>query len=116
MSEAILAFAPCKAMITELYASGGDPPDLADSWGCEIPSNASTYVDSVHTSPEGVITVWLHGFNDGRLDVHRLTLAPLDNTGNLVTGGGSPVVRWRCGSPIDLTDVAAQYLPSSCRG
>jgi type IV pilus assembly protein PilA len=113
MAEVILAFGPCKAMVTDVYLSGGDPPG-ADQWGCEIASNATTYVDSVHTSPEGVISVVLHGFGDGRLDVHTLTLAPLDGTGNLTSGGS--VARWRCGSPVDNTDVPVQYLPASCRG
>jgi len=115
MAEVILAFGPCKAMVTEVYLSGGDPPD-ADSWGCEIASNATTYVDSIHTSAEGKITVWLHGFGDLRLDVHKLTLTPLDNTGSIVQAGGTGVARWRCGSPADDTDVPAQFLPASCRG
>jgi type IV pilus assembly protein PilA len=41
MSEAIIAFGSCKAMITEVYLSGGDQPDAVDGWGCEIQSNAS---------------------------------------------------------------------------
>ena len=29
---------------------------------------------------------------------------------------GTPVRRWRCGSPGDGTDVKHEFLPSSCRG
>jgi type IV pilus assembly protein PilA len=115
MAEVILAFGPCKAMVTEIYLSGDDPP-AAGTWGCEIGPNATTYVDSVTTTSEGVIKVSLHGFNDGRFDSHTLTLAPLDNTGTLLSTGGSAVARWRCGSPVDATDVLPQYLPASCRG
>ncbi len=114
MSEAILALAPCKNAVTELYNSGGDPPG-AGQWGCEISADASQYVDSIQTSPEGIIKASLRGFNDGRINSHDLTLAPLDNTGTLLSPGG--LVRgWRCGSGLDGTDVPAQYLPGSCKG
>jgi len=116
MAEVILAFSPCKAMISEVYLTGGDPPDSDNTWGCEVAANASTYVDAIKTTSEGKITVVLHGFNDGRFDTMQITLTPLDNTGNIISGGGIPVARWRCGSPADSTDVAPQYLPSTCRG
>jgi len=114
MSEALLNFSGCKAIITEVYLSGGDSPG-GGNWGCEVAANASTYVDNITTTDEGVITVWLHGFGDLRLNTHRLSLTPLDATGNVMTGGGY-VARWRCGSPADGTDVPAQFLPASCRG
>ena len=116
MAEVILATGPCKQMITELYLSGGESPG-GDQFGCEQPGpNVTTYVDSVHTTDEGVIKVSLHGFGDGRLDSRTLTLAPLDNTGNYASGGGAGVARWRCGSPVEGTDIQIQYLPASCRG
>ncbi len=116
MSEAILALTPCKNAVTELYNSGGDPPG-AGNWGCEIDADASQYVYSIATSPEGVIKASLRGFNDLRINNHDLTLAPLDNTGNLPAPGGL-VRSWRCGSPTDWTgtDVPAQFLPGTCRG
>jgi type IV pilus assembly protein PilA len=113
MSEAILALSTCKSAVTELYNSGGDPPG-AGNWGCEA-SNVSVYVDSITTDDIGVIKASLRGFNDLRIDFHDLTLAPLDNTGNLPAPGGL-VRSWRCGSPIDLTSVPPQYLPGTCRG
>jgi type IV pilus assembly protein PilA len=116
MSEAMAAFGPCRATITEVYALGGNSPGPGN-WGCEIPSNASTYVDIVSTTSVGVIKISLHGFGNLRIDTHTLTLAPLDNTGNLPSGNGAPVTSWRCGNgPIDGTDVPAQYLPGTCRG
>ena len=116
MSEAILALTPCKNAVTELYNSGGDPPG-AGNWGCEITTDASQYVDSITTSDEGAIKASLRGFNDLRIDFHNVTLAPLDNTGNLPAPGGL-VRSWRCGSPTDFggTDVPAQFLPGTCRG
>jgi len=114
MSEAILALSTCKNVITELYNSGGDPPG-AGNWTCEA-SSVSVYVDSITTSDEGVIKASLRGFKDLRIDTHDLTLAPLDNTGNLPAGGGVTVRRWRCGSALDGTNVLPQYLPGTCRG
>lgn len=116
MTEAMLAFGPCRALVTEIYGAAGDAPG-ANEWGCEITTNASQYVDSVQTTAEGTIKLSLKGFGDLRVDFHTLTLAPLDNTGNLPSGNGAPVTRWRCGNgPTDGTDVPAQFLPSSCRG
>ena len=77
-------------------------------------------VAAVTTRDLGTIVVTLRGFNDGRLDTRDITLAPLDNTGSLPTGAGFSVRTWRCGSPIDGTDIPPQYLPvflpSGCRG
>ena len=118
MSEVLLAFSPCKDMVTELYGSGGDPPG-ADQWGCEG-TNVSQYVASVNTTTFGTIRVTLQNFNDGRLDGREVTLAPLDSSGNLPTGSGFVVTSWRCGSQVDGTDILPQYVPqyfpSGCRG
>jgi prepilin-type N-terminal cleavage/methylation domain-containing protein len=116
MSEVILALTPCKNAVAELYNSGGDPPGPGN-WGCEA-SDVSAYVYTITTSDVGVIKASLRGFNDLRIDTTDLTLAPLDSTGNVLSGGGINVSAWRCGSPTDWTGttVPAQFLPSSCRG
>ena len=117
MSEALLSFGMCRNMVTEVYSSGGDPPDPGN-WGCESTPGTpvSVYVDSIRTDEFGRIKASLRGFNDLRLDTHDLTLTPLDNTGNLPAGGGVAVRRWRCGSIADGTDVPSQFLPGTCRG
>jgi|SRR5689334_6435859 len=118
MSEAMLALAPCKDAVSEAYQSQGGLPD-AGSWGCEG-TNVSQYVAAVDTTMFGTVRVTLRGFNDGRLDSHEITLAPLDSSGNLPTGPDFIVRRWRCGSPADGTDILPQYiplyLPAGCRG
>jgi type IV pilus assembly protein PilA len=114
MSEALIALSACRNMISEVYISAEVPPG-AGEWGCEVITGASTYVDSITTTDLGTVKASLHGFGDLRIDFHNLTLTPLDNTGN-PPGAGNPVTRWRCGSPIDGTDVPAQYLPNTCRG
>jgi prepilin-type N-terminal cleavage/methylation domain-containing protein len=113
MSEALLAFGTCRNMITEIYQSDGEPPGDG-VWGCEIDRDASRYVDRIHVDAIGKIIVSLRGI-DLRVDTLDLTLTPLDNTGNPVSGG-APIRRWRCGSGLDGTQVPSQYLPNSCRG
>ena len=116
VSEAILAFGPCRGMITEAYTAGGTLP-AGGEWGCESDPSVpvSQYVESISTSSEGKITVVLRGI-DLRLNTHVITLTPLDNTGNPPSDSGSGVARWRCGSTGDGTDVPEKYLPASCRG
>ena len=115
MSEAILALSPCRNAVTEAYQSGGDLPDVGN-WGCEK-DDVSTYVDFVRVNEFGVIKASLRGFNDLRINTHDITLAPLDNTGNIPSGAGVAIRSWRCGSPLDTTSpVPAQYLPGTCRG
>lgn len=117
VSEAMLAAGPCKNVVSEVYVSGGDPP-APGAWGCEITGNASKYVESVSVVDDfGTIEVSLRGFNDLRIDFHNLTLAPLDNTGNLPADLGIQVRRWRCGSLVDGTDASLlPFLPNTCRG
>jgi type IV pilus assembly protein PilA len=116
VSEAILAFGPCRAAVTETFSSGGSLPS-GGSWGCESDPSVpvSQYVDSIDTDGAGKISVVLRGI-DLRLNTHVITMTPLDNTGNPPVDSGSGVARWRCGSPGDGTDVPDQYLPASCRG
>jgi type IV pilus assembly protein PilA len=115
MTEAILAFAPCRNAVSEIYQGGGDPP--ADGvWGCEIDQNASQYVDQVKVDEIGKITISLRATIAPQLATLDLTLQPLDNTGAIPSGSGSPVTRWRCGSGLDGSQVPIQYLPSTCRG
>jgi len=115
VSEAVLAFAPCKNAVTEVYMSGGDPPG-GGNWGCEVASGASQYVDSISTSAEGIISISLRGFNDLRIDTFTITMAPLMASGTYPTSTGDEVRSWRCGATADGTDLDPKYLPSSCRG
>jgi type IV pilus assembly protein PilA len=115
MSEAILAFAPCRLAVSEIYQGGGDPP--ADGvWGCEIDTNASQYVDQVKVDEFGKITVSLRAALDARVNTLELTMQPLDNTGSPASGNGAPLRSWRCGSGLDGSQVPIQFLPSTCRG
>ncbi|MGC2519144.1 MAG: pilin [Burkholderiales bacterium] len=114
VSEAVLAFGPCKDAVSEGYITGGPLPTV---WGCESSGRVSQYVGSVTVDPNGVITVGLQGFNDLRLDTFDITMVPEDNTGRALTqdDSGNGVTRWRCGSPPGTT-LDPKYLPASCRG
>jgi type IV pilus assembly protein PilA len=113
VSEAVLALTNCRTLIAEVYMSADTRP-LANTWGCET-SGSSKFVDTITTTDEGIVRVDLRGVGDLRVDFHRITLAPLDSTGTLMTDVGR-VNRWRCGAAVDGTDVSVEFLPSTCRG
>ena len=113
MSEVLLAAASCRMIISETYQGGGTAP-VANSWGCE--SHSTKYVASVSTDANGLVTV----ATGGGLPPGNVTLMPLVNgvpvlATDLATG---PIAinGWRCGLPADGTNIAAKYLPNSCRG
>ncbi len=118
VSEALLAFSSCKNAVQEVYLSGGDPPG-ENNWGCENTTGpVSTYVNTIQTSDDGIIRIELRG--DNKLLLQEVALAPLDASGNVVSGAGSVIRSWRCGNPADLLTHSAyalnpQYLPGSCR-
>ena len=113
VSEAMNALTNCRTLISEIYISGDYIPN-ANEWGCES-TDTSKYVSAVSTTEEGIIQVDLRGMGDLRLDTHRITMAPLDTTGTLMSALGR-VARWRCGSIADGTDVSVEFLPATCRG
>ena len=117
VTEGLLHFGDCRNQIQEVYLSGSELPG-ADNWGCEA-TNPSRFVASISTSDEGIVKITFgNQVNDLRLAQHYITLAPLAGSGNLMTEQnlGTPVRRWRCGSPADGTDVKADWLPGNCRG
>lgn len=117
VSEALLLFSSCRNIVHEIYESGANRP-AADSWGCEA-DGPSRYVAFIRTNDDGVIRLTLgNQVGDLRLALHDITLAPLNGAGTVMREEdlGTPVRRWRCGSPADGTDLKPDFLPSSCRG
>jgi type IV pilus assembly protein PilA len=115
MSEVILAMSACRTSITEVYQSGGTPPD-ANSWGCE--GGSSKYVGNLATDANGVVTATIANIS-GEVNGKFVTLIPLAKAGTPATtaaGGnmGSGLYGWICGGTG--TDVNTKYLPGSCRG
>ena len=117
VSEALIQMNNCRNTIQEVYMSGGALPGV-DSWGCEA-ENPSKFVERISTTNEGIVVVTLGGqVGDLRLAFHDVTMAPINGSNQLMADVdmGSPVRRWRCGSPGDGTDLNPNFLPASCRG
>ncbi len=112
VSEAVLALGACRTSITELYAGGGTAPD-SGGWGCEEAS--SRYVASVTTDEDGVATVTLAGGISSAVEGKKITLVPMINAAPAgASDMGKAITSWVCGG--SGTDLAAKYLPASCRG
>lgn len=126
MSELILAMSACRTSITEVYQTGGTAPG-ANSWGCE--AVASKYVAGLATDPNGVVIATVQGVSN-KVDGSNVSLTPLIGpaTVAVTTGGangngnmGEGLYGWICGANATSavtgpTNVAANYLPGSCRG
>jgi type IV pilus assembly protein PilA len=112
ISEVILTLGACRTTITEVYQSGGTPP-APGNWGCEGAS--SRYVASVSTDANGVVTATLTGIA-GDVNGKTVTLVPLIQGAPAVAASdmGKAINAWVCGG--SGTDLAMNYLPSSCRG
>ncbi len=117
ITEAIVQLTNCRNIIQEVYMTGSSLPGV-DSWGCEA-ENPSKFVERISTTNEGIVKVTLSSnVADLRLAFHDISMAPISRSGQVMSDLdiGTPVSRWRCGSPGDGTDLNANFLPSSCRG
>jgi type IV pilus assembly protein PilA len=112
VSEAILALSACRSSVTEIYQSGGTAPSVG-SWGCD--DNASRYVADMATDENGVATATLRNIS-AAVDGKKVTLVPLIDgvPADAASDMGKSVNGWSCGGLG--TDLAVNYLPSSCRG
>jgi type IV pilus assembly protein PilA len=116
-SEVILAASSCRTSITEVIQSASTLP-AANAWGCENSTATSQYVNKVETDGTGMITVTSQAIKnkaDGSTG-GKVTLKPFQADGTTLPSAGTTVGKWRCGNTADGTDVAAKYLPGSCRG
>jgi type IV pilus assembly protein PilA len=117
VTEAMLMLAQCRNQVSENYASGSDLP-VDNAYGCEA-VRPSRFVQEVATTSEGIIKLQLgNEIGDLRLSLAYITLAPLNGAGQPMSDLdlGTPIRRWRCGSPGDGTDLRPEYLPTTCRG
>ena len=115
MSEVILAMSACRTSITEVYQTGGTPPN-ANSWGCET-GVASKYVGGLKTDADGIVTATVTGISTD-VNTKVVTLAPMigTNIAKSANDMGKGLTGWRCGSTTDATNLNSKYLPGSCRG
>ena len=115
VSEAILALSGCRTTVTELYQGAGTAPG-ANNWGCENTGATSTYVQSLSTSDNGMVSVTLQ--NLGALNGKIITMTPLANgstAADVTVDLGRGLYGWRCGAAADGTTLDPRYLPGSCR-
>ena len=115
MSEVILAMSACRTSITEVYQTGGTPPN-ANSWGCET-GVGSKYVSGLATSSDGVVTATVQNISSD-VNAKVVTLSPMigNNVAKSSANMGQGLTGWRCGSTTDGTNLNSKYLPGSCRG
>ncbi|HEX4797816.1 MAG TPA: pilin, partial [Burkholderiales bacterium] len=122
MSEVILAASGCRTSISEVYQTGDSSSAVANGWGCEITtagSGGTTYVATINTTVDGLVSVTTRGFGNTNIDGKVVTLLPLSAAGTAAIGTNAGTVTlygWRCGSTVDGTNVPSKYLPGSCRG
>ena len=117
VSEVLLAMSACRTSITEVYQSGGTPPG-GSNWGCES-GNTSKYVSSIVTDDDGKVTATITGISN-TVNGSVVTLVPLvrdsSTPATVADNMGEGLFGWRCGNTTDGTNLAAKYLPGSCRG
>jgi len=121
VSEVILAASACRTTVSEAYQTGtpGAGPG-AGNWGCENAAKTSTYVASIATDIDGVVTVTSATGLGGSPTADGMTviLTPLDATGALITSAAIPtqIGGWACNkAPGALGTMPAKYLPGSCK-
>ncbi len=120
VSEVVLAASQCRAVVSEVYATGNTAPG-PNGWGCEnTAGGASRYVNTIVTDSIGTVTVQVSSDASLPTDVRNqyLTLTPYVNSSALMSsamvGSNMAVFKWVCGS--SGTSIPPKYLPGSCRG
>ena len=115
MSEVILAMSACRTSITEVYQTGGTPPN-ANSWGCES-GVSSKYVQGLASNANGIVTATIQNIS-ADVNAKQVTLAPMIGAAiaNSAADMGKGLTGWRCGSTTDGTNLNSKFLPGSCRG
>jgi type IV pilus assembly protein PilA len=122
VSEVVLAASACRTAVSEGYQTGtvGVGPG-ANNWGCENAAQSSTYVASIATDANGVITVTTTAAGLGGNPTANSTtviLTPLTSAGAVITAAAIPtqVGGWACNkAPGASGTLPAKYLPSSCK-
>lgn len=127
VSEIILAASQCRTSITETVQSTSSTAlPAADGWGCEqnttddTASNPTKYVQSIHTSNTGVITV-LSAATAQAPDLKdaagkTVLLTPYKSATAVLTNAdvNALIHKWVC-APGGAAPMPGKYLPGSCR-
>ena len=113
MTEVILAGSSCRTMISEVVQTANSLP-TANNWGCENASESSTFVESIATNANGVVTISVQGI-DAAVNNGAITLTPYTDATTAGVALGTPVFRWVCNTAA-ANNLPVKYLPASCRG
>lgn len=129
VSEVVLAASQCRTAITEASQTGMATTPAADnSFGCgeggSPQAPISQYVQSIATTPAGVITVTARSINQlgtrnqvqftpyADANFQTVMTAANYNRASLLNGG---IKGWRCAAPNGNTGIESKFLPASCR-
>ena len=121
VSEVILAASACRTSVSEGYQTG--TPLLgpgAGNWGCESATQTSTYVASISTDVNGVVTVTAGTGLGGNppADGGIVILTPVTAANAVIAATAIPtqIGGWACNkSPGAVGSMPAKYLPGSCK-
>jgi type IV pilus assembly protein PilA len=120
VSEAVMAGSQCRTAVADLYQTGNvSSPPGPNGWGCESASGvqATKYVLSIATDPDGQITVLTIGADLGPAADKTIMLIPQRVDGIPKTWAaadvGIPVGQFRC-QPGGAAPMPRKYLPASC--
>ncbi len=112
MSEVILAASSCRTSITETVQSAPSTSAfVAGSWGCEVSTPSSQYVQEVATNANGAIRVTPRGIPQAVGMTVVLSPSPI-NTALQANGN---IASWICGPGPGSNAQQTKYLPGSCR-
>ena len=125
VSEVVLAGSACRTTITEVTQTiSSDALPAAKQWGCEVnPDNdaasaATKYVLGVTTTDAGQIIITANNTTgESTIDGKTVTMTPYVRVGGVERALANndvnlTIYKWVC-APGDM---AAKYLPGSCRG
>ncbi len=120
VSEAVMAGSQCRTAISDLYQTGSvSAPPGNNGWGCESASGvqATRYVQSITTDPDGRITVLTATADLGPAADKTITLTPQRVDGTPMswnaTDVGLQVGQFRC-QPGGAAPMPRKYLPATC--
>ena len=117
VSEVILSTSTCRSVVSEAVQAAVQT-DLSAVLAGSCTIEPSQYVAAGTVTADGKIVVESRNLGGDVLDNSTIKLVPLTADGELVgaTAGGAKILTWRCsGGGNGQREVAARYLPASCK-
>lgn len=124
MSEVVLAASSCRTTVSEVSQTGFAAVPTANGFGCgeDATGPVSQYVDTITTTPAGVISVTVRNIDASSVDGETVELRPFTDAdattaavaADFVRGTAQPIRAWLCG-PATGGGLEDKYLPATCR-